>query len=89
MRSFHVFFLFIVILRDLLAQDCGNLPTDWRNPERGPALEPVRIGMRGLSCLLYLSIIREAGIRCRPRYCACPYHFVIAVSRTKEAQRVT
>jgi hypothetical protein len=42
-----------------------------------------RVGMRGPSCLLYLSIIRKPGARCRPRHCACPYHFVIVLGEQK------
>ncbi len=38
MDCFHLFFPFIVFLGDLPAQDCGNLPTDWRNPECDAAL---------------------------------------------------
>jgi len=35
-----VFIPFItVFVGDLPAQDCRNLPADWRNPEGGPALD--------------------------------------------------
>jgi hypothetical protein len=63
--GFHMFLPFIVFSRKFVGSGLRKSPDDWRNPECGPALEPVRVGMRGAFCLLYLrilnfSIIREA-----------------------------
>jgi len=56
------FLALAILLHDLPAQDCGNLSTDWRNPECGSgALEPIRIGKPGSVCLLYLGIIRRTA----------------------------
>ena len=58
-RVESVFMFFCEIYR---AQDCGNLPTDWRNPECGSGIKTARVEMGGPFCLLYLSIIREGAV---------------------------
>jgi hypothetical protein len=57
-----MFFPFIVFLADLPVQDCGNLPTDWRNPE-GSGIRTARVRTRGGFCLLDLSILNFSIIR--------------------------
>jgi hypothetical protein len=69
---FSCVFSFRCGLRDLPAQDCGNLPPDRRNPECGSGVKTARLGMRGPLCLLYLSI--SSVERC------CPHHCVVHIT---------